>query len=623
MQSGALKLSLFLIIPAILVCVVLFAKDINYLIFSCQKFEFFSDTPDSKINNFILSLESYTKNNQQLTINVDGEDYTIDIEKFSPHVNDELLQSDLRDFFSDNKINSLVYCHDSLGGFFDINNYIQFDDEVIASALQYWHEDLGLKKLNNDKIEIIDNSFLVTPGNPGHIFNEKDFKNKLVKSIMGNTKKPHIKIKSSTKQPQTNQKELQELANLGNWLLEDDLIFKNDTIPESKILDQEKILPLLTLESDEEELNYYIKIKNEELLSKLSLPLNQPKDAEFVFDNNGYVDIIPSTPGLSIDDDILFANIKTSFNIGEREVELPLVAKAEPNFTTKDAKDLNIRHLISEFTTYHPCCQDRVTNIQTMADMIDGLILLPNETFSLNEAVGMRTEENGFKPAGTILKGIMVDTVGGGVSQFATTLYNSIYWGGYRIITHKPHSRYFSRYPEGIEATVSWPTPNLIFQNDTDNAILLKTSYTNNSITVGIYGDNDGRIVSGYHQNNQTISRVKEPGGHNSRVVQSRVTDRFNRKDPKEEYRIDPLVPEGEIYTNNLGRVGWSLSVYRTVTESGQTIKQENWPVTYIPEPKILLVKDCLYAPTGATCQSEADREEMKERLVEMFTFKE
>ena len=152
----------------------------------------------------------------------------------------------------------------------------------------------------------------------------------------------------------------------------------------------------------------------------------------------------------------------------ERTGELPLVEAAEPEVTTEDLESLNINHLVAQFTTYYDCCQDRVVNIHTIADEVDGAIVGSGQTFSLNDHVGQRTLEDGYLPAGTIIAGEVEDTVGGGVSQFTTTMYNAVFWGGYEDVEHKPHSYYFSRYPEGVEATLNWRTPDLKFRNNTD-----------------------------------------------------------------------------------------------------------------------------------------------------------
>ncbi len=157
--------------------------------------------------------------------------------------------------------------------------------------------------------------------------------------------------------------------------------------------------------------------------------------------------------------------------------------------------------LVSQFTTYHSCCEPRVTNIHIMADQIDGVTVLPGQTFSVNAALGPRTEAKGYVPAPILLDGesYCCDhplNIGGGTSQFGTTIYNAIFWGGYEIVDHKPHSRYIDRYPLGIEATLGYPWPDVVFRNDTFTPITIDTSYTSTSITVRFLGDDLGRTVA-------------------------------------------------------------------------------------------------------------------------------
>lgn len=142
---------------------------------------------------------------------------------------------------------------------------------------------------------------------------------------------------------------------------------------------------------------------------------------------------------------------------------------------------------VAEFTTEHNCCEARVSNIQRFADLVRGIYLTPGESVSLNEHVGERTRDKGFVPAGTILSGHLVPTVGGGVSQFATTMFNAAFFAGFDFVDYQSHSIYFSRYPYGREATISWPLPDLEFENTTDHPALIWTSYTDTSITVSIY----------------------------------------------------------------------------------------------------------------------------------------
>ena len=164
-------------------------------------------------------------------------------------------------------------------------------------------------------------------------------------------------------------------------------------------------------------------------------------------------------------------------------------------------KPCNPRVLVSTFTTYYTPGQSRNTNIQLIADATDGAIVAPGATFSLNDHVGQRTIEKGYVRAGAIINGEVYCcdspiNIGGGTSQFATTLYNAIFFGGYEDVYHRPHSIYFSRYPMGREATLGWTGPDVKFRNDTSTSVMIDTSHDRNSVTVDFWGWDEGRIVT-------------------------------------------------------------------------------------------------------------------------------
>lgn len=269
------------------------------------------------------------------------------------------------------------------------------------------------------------------------------------------------------------------------------------------------------------------------------------------------------------------------------------------------AASLGVGHLVSSYTTYHPCCASRVDNIQRFADIVDGAVVLPGERFSLNRHVGERTSARGFLPAGTLIRGELVNTVGGGVSQFATTFYNAVFWGGYQDVAHKVHSFYFSRYPEGIEATINWPDVDLAFRNDTDHPVLIATRYTGSSITVDFFGDNDGRILAGEWKNRQNVLEVVAEGGPHARKVTAEVSDRYRwTAPPKPTVRANPKLEEGEEKLKQSARTGWSVQVTRTIDQAGRKTVQK-WNVRYLPRREITEVHPCVLTET---CPSpEAD----------------
>lgn len=178
---------------------------------------------------------------------------------------------------------------------------------------------------------------------------------------------------------------------------------------------------------------------------------------------------------------------------GEHRVRFT-TERVEPELGTAAIKDAT--SLLGTFTTSYSCCEPRVTNIQRMAATVDGTTIGPGEQFSLNGLAGERTKANGYKSAPTIGEdNELIDTVGGGVSQFSTTTYNAAYFAGLQIDAHTPHSFYISRYPPGRESTLNFGTIDLLWTNDTDTPVVVRASASDTSVTVSIYGGNGGRRV--------------------------------------------------------------------------------------------------------------------------------
>ena len=323
---------------------------------------------------------------------------------------------------------------------------------------------------------------------------------------------------------------------------------------------------------------------------------NPPVDAYYEIDEDDRVIIHPSNPGTVIDVPRTLLLLERLAAGETRETVLPIAEGVAPQTTTEDIESLGIRHLVSRYTTYHPCCQDRVTNIQLFADKVNDALVPPGEEFSLNRHVGVRTFEDGFVEAGTLVKGELVDTVGGGVSQFATTFYNAVFWGGFKDVTHKTHSFYFSRYPEGIEATINWPEVDLVFLNDSSDHVLIRTEYTRTSITVKFFGNNDGRILVGSWKDGRGRLEVVAEGGPDARVVTATVSGRFDEIGPPEPlYRANPEWAPGHVEQIQTAEPGWTVNVTRLIREGEETARHVR-NVRYIPRREIIEVHPCVMA---------------------------
>jgi vancomycin resistance protein YoaR len=185
--------------------------------------------------------------------------------------------------------------------------------------------------------------------------------------------------------------------------------------------------------------------------------------------------VIPAKTGVRFDPDRVtgqFLDLVVAEG-DQRRARLGTVT-ARPGFTTAEARELGIKEAVSEFTTYYPHADYRNVNIGRAAELVDGTLLEPGETFSLNGTVGERTAANGFTEGFVISNGIFKEDLGGGVSQMATTVFNAMFFAGLEDVEHKPHSFYIDRYPVGREATVAWPTVDLKFRNDTRYGVLVQ-----------------------------------------------------------------------------------------------------------------------------------------------------
>ncbi len=199
-----------------------------------------------------------------------------------------------------------------------------------------------------------------------------------------------------------------------------------------------------------------------------------PKDAT-VRIVDGKPKVIPAKPGEGFDPaalhDVFLAAVTSK---GDRTATTPSTT-VDATFTTADAKKLGIKQKVSGFTTQYPYAEYRNINIGRAAELVNGTLLKPGETFSLNDTVGERTRENGFTEGFMIADGVFKQDLGGGVSQMATTTFNAMFFAGLQDVEHKPHSFYIDRYPVGREATVAWGSVDLRFKNDTKYGILVQS----------------------------------------------------------------------------------------------------------------------------------------------------
>jgi vancomycin resistance protein YoaR len=318
-----------------------------------------------------------------------------------------------------------------------------------------------------------------------------------------------------------------------------------------------------------------------EPLQEYAAPLSpyltsEPRDADLIIDDVlDEVTLVPGIPALEPDPDALLDQVLLAVGSVTRAADLVYRAGEDPDVTTEELAALGIKEKIGEFTTYHNCCENRVINIQLIADAVDGAMVMPGETWSLNDHVGQRTREKGYVPAGAIIKGEVscCDSpinIGGGTSQFTTTLYNAIFFAALEDVYHQPHTIYFTRYPEGREATLGFPAPDLVFRNNTDSALVIRTSHTDTSITAKIFGDNGGL------------------------EVEAGLSDRYNYSGIVTRREANPDVAPFTERIKSAGSGGWSVDIYRYITHPDGTETTEEWTWHYSGGYRIIEVHPCM-----------------------------
>ncbi|HEX2882032.1 MAG TPA: VanW family protein, partial [Polyangiaceae bacterium] len=305
-------------------------------------------------------------------------------------------------------------------------------------------------------------------------------------------------------------------------------------------------------------------------LAPLRVALERPSaNARFIVEKDDKLRIEPSATARRISTAQVEQAIWNAAQLPARSAALPITEVDEATLTTEQASALGISKKVSSFVTYFPCCQPRVKNIARMAELLDGTVLRPGETLSVNERVGERTRARGFVAGPTIVEGEMEDTFGGGVSQFATTLFNAVLNGGYQMIERQAHSYYFPRYPMGHEATLSFPKPDLIFKNDTQFGLLIQARCAKTSIRITLYGDNEGR------------------------KVERKLSHAFDFTDPKVDYVPNDKLKPDENDELERGSRGFSVVVTRIVTYANGQRSEEARKVVYKPREAVVAVHPC------------------------------
>jgi vancomycin resistance protein YoaR len=330
---------------------------------------------------------------------------------------------------------------------------------------------------------------------------------------------------------------------------------------------------------DEESASYELSVHGEPLgtfLYSISDSLvRYPVNTRFIFnDDTAELEVIePATIGRNLDVYSTVEAIKEKLLNGEHTV--PLVFSYTPPAVTDEmtGEQLGITELVHADASYFfGSGPERIQNIRASAARFHGLLVPPGATFSMADALGDISLDNGYAEALIIIGGRTVKGVGGGVCQVSTTLFRTVFFGGYPIAERHPHAYRVSYYEKdaagrvnsrlaGLDAAVFVPLVDFKFTNDSPHWLLMET-YLNpaGSLTWKFYSTKDGRSVE---WNSSGITNVVEA--------------------PEPLYKENPELATGKIRQVDWAADGADVTVYRTVTRNGQVFIQDTIHTNYRP----------------------------------------
>ena len=298
--------------------------------------------------------------------------------------------------------------------------------------------------------------------------------------------------------------------------------------------------------------------KIDEIISEVEQPA---KPASLVFHPNEseVFAIDEGQNAVLVDREKLFSEIDSALLTNKKvKIEIPIIEIENQNDIESLKDSVALR---GEFyTNYTASSSARKNNIKKALSCFNGMIVQPGQTISFNETTGPRTEANGYQNAHIIVGGVYVNGVGGGVCQASTTLYNALLLADVDVLSANHHSLPASYVPLSFDAMVSGSYSDLVFKNDSDNPIYIKTVADENKVGVQIYGQKfeDGMQI----KTRAELVKILPHGG--DKIV----------ADVKGEY-ADKILYKGEYLRIKYPREGYESKGYVQYYKNGELVEEK------------------------------------------------
>lgn len=279
------------------------------------------------------------------------------------------------------------------------------------------------------------------------------------------------------------------------------------------------------------------------------------QDAQATFDviSRGFV-YTPEKSGISANPDAVYQLVRTK--LIEKDYS-PLELGSEFTQRTYAEKTVPMLRqntvLIGRCSTSASNNQNRNTNIRLMCNAVDGLVIMPGEILSLNELVGRRTEDKGFRAAPSIIDGQLVNDIGGGICQLAGTLYNAALYADMEIVERVHHTWPSEYLPVGLDATLNWDNKDLKIKNRSQYPIYISAKFENLVVKIELFGQppSDGMEID------------VEP------VIVKEI------EAPESEIIYTNKLQAGEVRTKVKSKKGYEVMTYRHYLKDGEIIMSE------------------------------------------------
>ncbi len=281
--------------------------------------------------------------------------------------------------------------------------------------------------------------------------------------------------------------------------------------------------------------------------------------------------VTPGTKGEKIDANASVSRIMSALdNFTGSDLTIDMVVVEDiPKATAEDLE--KIHDVIGRYkTSFKTSNADRSGNVRNGTRLVNGTVLLPGESFSMYQTVSPFTEENGYYLAGSYLNGMVVESLGGGICQVSSTLYNAVLRAELQIDERHNHSMIVSYVDLSSDAAISGTSKDFKFTNNTENPIYIEGITTEDKqVVFTIYGVEtrpSNRVVS------YESEKISETVPEGDKII------------------ADPSLPLGSITTQS-AHTGYVGKLWKVVTVDGkETERVEVNKSTYLPTPRTATV---------------------------------